>query len=104
KCTVFHENVNKDTNLIKRVEMERPAPGERVGIERDAWQTVNGLKLPGKRTNLGTNEVAVSKDIRVGDPDDELYLAPLKLYPPRRTPCSSEPAPPCGAALAPRAP
>jgi hypothetical protein len=76
---IFHAIINKDTNVIRRIEIERPASGERVGMELDDWKTVNGLKFPGKRTNIGTSEVKTQKDISVGDPDDMLYIAPLKL-------------------------
>ena len=76
---IFHAIVLKDTNVIRRVEIERPAEGQRVGVELDDWKTVNGLKFPGKRTNIGTNEVKTQKEITVGDPDDLLYVAPLKM-------------------------
>lgn len=74
---VFHAFVDKTGDSIYRVEVERPG-GERVGYVLADWTTVGGLKFPATRKNIGTGEVVSSKDIKVSEPDDDLYIAPVQ--------------------------
>jgi hypothetical protein len=74
---VYHALVDETTNLISRVEVEKPATGDRVGFELSDWTDAGGLKFPATRKNLGSGELAKASNIRVGDPDDALYTAPL---------------------------
>jgi hypothetical protein len=74
---VYHAIVDKTTYVIRRVDVTRPTTSERLGFELSDWTEAGGLKLPGTRKNLGSGELAQSKDIKVGSPDDTLYMAPL---------------------------
>jgi hypothetical protein len=74
----FHVIVDRTTNLPQRVEMLKTGTTEKVGFTLADWTTVNGLKIATSRTNLGyAAETTAIKDITVGGPEDELYIAPL---------------------------
>lgn len=72
----YHAIVDKSTNLIRRVEIH--ASSGKAGYELADWVTVGGLKIPGTRKNLGNDEVTTATDIKVGEPDESLYVAPLQ--------------------------
>jgi len=74
---VYHALVDETSNVITRVEVEKPATGDRVGFELSDWTDAGGLKFPGTRKNLGSGELEKSSNIRIGEPDDALYTAPL---------------------------
>jgi len=75
---IYHALVDETTNMITRVEVEKPATGDRVGFELSDWTDAGGLKFPATRKNLGSGDLAKSSNIRVGDPDDTLYTAPVQ--------------------------
>jgi len=72
---VVHVYANAATSLVRRVELE--LGGERFGYVIDAYQAAGGLQVPAKFTNLGSGDVLEIKDVTVGSPDDDLYIAPV---------------------------
>ncbi len=73
---VLHIYPDKEKFLIHRVELENAA-GEKYAYELDGYQTVGGLQIATERKNLGSGEVVKLSDIKVGEPDDELFIAPV---------------------------
>jgi len=54
--------------------LEKQLPKGRVGLGLSGWTKVGGLKFPTRIENLGPGEVFQISNIRVGDPDDDLYI------------------------------
>jgi hypothetical protein len=74
----FHVVVDRTTSLPQRVEMVKTGTTEKIGFILADWTTVNGLKMATSRVNMGyAAETTAIKDIKVGGPEDELYIAPL---------------------------
>ncbi|MEO8703312.1 MAG: hypothetical protein ABI867_24915 [Kofleriaceae bacterium] len=74
----FHVVVDRTSNLIARIEMLKIGTTQKVGYSLKDWTTVNGLKFAASRTNLGySGETTAITEIRVGEPEDELFIAPL---------------------------
>jgi hypothetical protein len=69
-------NVNKGTNLPDVI--EKQLPGGTLGYAVEAWAEAGGLKFPAKLRNLGVDETISFENIRVGEPDDSLYRAPVQ--------------------------
>ena len=73
--------VNRETNLIDRIEIQKPGTGpmERLGYALTDWHDGGGIKFPGKLQNIGyQGEVLTFADLSVsGSPDDELFVPPL---------------------------
>jgi hypothetical protein len=72
---VVHVYANAATSLIRRVELE--LGGERYGYVIDAYQAAGGLQVPAKFTNLGSGDVYEISNVQVGNPDDDLFIAPV---------------------------
>jgi len=73
----YHVQVNRDTNMIDRIEIIEAGQPEtrRIAYQLSSWTEVGGLKFPTSNQNIGTNgELITFKDIGVGDPDDTLYV------------------------------
>jgi hypothetical protein len=78
--TKYQVVINRDTNLIERIEIQMPGKSEdeRLGYAITGWIEANGMKLPGTLENLGLKgEVLTYKDVTVGEPDDTLYIPPI---------------------------
>ena len=74
----FHAYVDPETKSIDRVDVEDLANAGRRSYALKDWTTVDGMKFATTRENLGDKtEVIKLKDIKVGDPDDTLYIAPV---------------------------
>ena len=74
----FRLVVDRGTNLPQRIEVFKAGTQEKIGYTYKDWTTVGGLKFATARGNLGySGESIVVKDIKVGSPDDELYIAPI---------------------------
>jgi hypothetical protein len=72
----FHLVVDRATNLPHRIEVVRGM--EKIGYTLTNWVTVNGMKFATARGNMGySGESIAIKDIKVSDPEDDLYIAPL---------------------------
>jgi hypothetical protein len=65
-------SVNSNTRLPELVE-KRMAQGK-LGFAMSAWTEVGGLRFPTRFENLGVSESYEIRDLRVGDPDDDLYV------------------------------
>ena len=72
-----HAIVDRTSNLIARVELKKVATGQLVGYELADWVTVDGMKFASSRKDLGSGDTVAIKDLRVSDPDDDLFVAPL---------------------------
>ncbi|NVB82627.1 MAG: hypothetical protein HOV81_29875 [Kofleriaceae bacterium] len=80
--TKYQLVVNRDTNLIERIEIQQAGKSEdeRLGYAVTQWIDAKGMKLPGTLENLGMKgEVVTYKDVTVGDPDEDLYVPPPML-------------------------
>jgi hypothetical protein len=76
KESEFRLFVDRGTNLPHRVEIVKGT--EKVGFTLANWVTVGGMKFATTRGNLGySGETVAIKDIKVSDPDDDLYIAPI---------------------------
>jgi len=73
----FHPVVDRATGMISRIEMVKPGTTDRSGYSLDQWTTVGGLKFAQARKDLATSETVQIKDITVGEPDDNLFIAPV---------------------------
>jgi len=74
----FHAVVDRTTNLIHRIEILKAGTTQKIGYSLKDWTTVGGLKFAASRTNLGySGETIAIKEIKVSDPDDDLFIAPL---------------------------
>jgi hypothetical protein len=72
--------VNRETNLIDRIEIQKPGTGstERLGYALTDWHEGGGIKYPGKLQNIGyQGEVLTFSDLTAGGVEDELYIPPL---------------------------
>jgi len=75
----FFVVVDRETNLIARIEIQKPgkAENERLGYAITAWSDAGGMKYPGAVQNIGLKTEVVSfKDLKITDPDDELWTPP----------------------------
>lgn len=74
----LHAIVDRGTNLLARIEMTKAGTGERIGYALSGWTTVAGLKFATARKDLGSSDTIAIGNIRVSDPDDDLFVAPLQ--------------------------
>jgi hypothetical protein len=74
----FHVIVDRKDSMILRIEMIKVGTTEKIGFTLKDWTTVNGLKFATSRGNLGySGETTAIKEIKVSDPEDSLFIAPL---------------------------
>ena len=76
-ATTWYAIVDKATSVISRIELVQPGKPDtaRIGYQLLDWVTVDGMKFPTKLQNIGLkSEVIVFKDIKVGDPEEDLYV------------------------------
>lgn len=72
----FHAIVDRTTHLPQRIEVLKGT--QKIGYTLSGWTTVNGLKFATARGNLGySGETTAITEIKVSDPEDELFIAPL---------------------------
>jgi hypothetical protein len=78
---VYRIEVSRETNLIDRMEIQRPGKSEmeRLGYALKDVREGGGIKYPGTLQNLGLQgEVITFKDLTVASSsDDELFVPPL---------------------------
>ncbi len=71
--TSYDVGIDAATNTIARLAVVK-ASGN-LGYKLSGWTDVNGMKFPTVFNNLGlTTEVINVKDIKVGDPEESLYV------------------------------
>jgi hypothetical protein len=73
---VYFLNINKGTNMPDVIEKQTSAGTLAYAVE--GWAEAGGLKFPAKLRNLGATETIAYENIRVGEPDDSLYRAPVQ--------------------------
>jgi hypothetical protein len=72
----FHAIIDRTSHLPIRIEVVKGT--QKVGYGLADWTTVEGLKFATTRSNLGlASEKIAIKNLRVGDPEEELYVLPL---------------------------
>lgn len=73
----YYVNINTASNLPEIV--EKQVSGGRIGYAVSGWQEVGALKFPTKHQNIGLkSEVFVIEDLKIGSPDDELYVPQVR--------------------------
>jgi hypothetical protein len=72
----FYVNINTETKMPEIV--EKVVEGGRLGFALLDWVDVSGLRFPTKLQNLGMAEVFQIENIKVGKPDDSLYIPPTR--------------------------
>jgi hypothetical protein len=79
--SVYRIEVSRETNLIDRLEIQRPGKSEleRLGYALKDYKEGGGIKYPGTLQNLGlAGEVITFKDLTVAaSADDVLFVPPL---------------------------
>lgn len=78
KSLEFHPVIDRNTNLLQRIELIKTGTTQKIGFTLDNWRDFGGMKFATKRVNLGySSEITEISDVAVGDVDDSLYIAPV---------------------------
>jgi hypothetical protein len=78
RTSLFHVWVSRETNMIDRMEIQKAGKTDVLGYSLTDWHEGGGIKYPGKLQNLGfQGEVITFKDLKVSEPEDELFVPPL---------------------------
>jgi hypothetical protein len=81
RTSTYHVMVNRETNLIDRLEIiEKGQPdNKRIAFHLGTWVEVGGLKFPTVDEDVGVKEQLITfKNISVGEPDDALYVPSIQ--------------------------
>jgi hypothetical protein len=81
RTSTYHVIVNRETNLIDRIEVvEKGQPdNHRFALRLGQWTEVGGLKFATADENLGAKgDLITYKNIAVGEPDDELFVPSIQ--------------------------
>ncbi len=74
----WYLSINTQSHLPEILERDIPASGGqqagRLGFALRDWQSAGPIKVPGKIENLGMSEVFEISDVKVGEPEDSLYI------------------------------
>ncbi len=69
----YYININSESKLPEFI--EKQSPKGRIGFLLQDWQTVSGMKFPGKLQNMGLKgEIWSITNIKIADPDDFLFV------------------------------
>lgn len=68
----YHVLINTESKLPEAV--EKAIPNGRLGYRIMNWVEVNGLKFPTVYKNLGAEEKFELENVRIGEPEDDLYV------------------------------
>jgi hypothetical protein len=76
-------NISRKSNRPEIVEIEKAGRTGRIAYKVADWTTVGGLQLPGTldnvgARNMGDSEVWTFSAIRIGEPDDSLYIPQVR--------------------------
>lgn len=76
RTATYHVIVNRETNLIDRIEVAKGGDAMRIAYQVSKWVDAGGLKLPTSFQNIGyAAEVVTFKDVSVtAEPEDILYV------------------------------
>jgi hypothetical protein len=78
KSLEYRMIVDRETSLPHRIEIYKAGTNEKIGFTLQDWTTINGMKFARARGNMGYSGEAIAiKDIKIGDPDDDLFIAPI---------------------------
>jgi hypothetical protein len=73
----YYVEVNTETKLPEVIEKQLGTG--RVAFTLEQWTTVGGLQFPTRMQNVGmAGEVFQFENIEIGDPDDALYIVPVR--------------------------
>lgn len=81
RTAVYFVAVDRETNMISRIEVQKAgkAETERLGYVVTQWSD-GPFKYPAQVQNLGLKSEVVSfKDVKISDPDEDLWTAPPML-------------------------
>lgn len=81
RTSTYHVMVNRETNMIDRLEIiEKGQPdNRRIAFHLGTWVDVGGLKFPTVNEDVGVKEQLITfKNISVGEPDDALYVPSIQ--------------------------
>lgn len=74
----WYLSINTQSHLPEILERDIPAAGGqqagRLGFALRDWVSAGPIKVPGKIENLGMSEVFEISDVKVGEPEDSLYI------------------------------
>jgi hypothetical protein len=74
----WYLSINTQSHMPEILERDMPAEGGqqagRLGFALRNWINVGGIKLPGKLENLGMSETFEISEVKVGEPEDDLYI------------------------------
>lgn len=74
----WYLSINTQSHMPEILERDIPAAGGqqagRLGFALKNWTQAGPLKVPGRLENLGMSEVFEIGDVKVGEPDDNLYI------------------------------
>ncbi len=73
----YHAIVDRATSTIARVEMIKAGTMQKIGYSLASWVTVNGMKFATARKDLGSEETVAIKNLKVSEPEDELFVQPF---------------------------
>jgi hypothetical protein len=73
---IYHVLINTQSNLPEVV--EKYVDSGKLGYHVGEWKEVQGMKFPTLYKNLGAEEKFVLENIRVGEPEDELYVPEVR--------------------------
>ena len=79
--STYHVMVNRETNLIERLDVVPPGQPDtkRIAYHLSQWVDVKGLKFATRYENIGVKGESITfKDLTAGDPDDSLYVPSIQ--------------------------
>ena len=82
RTAIYYVVIDRATNMIARIEIQKAGrpETERLGYALTAYQDGGGLKYPTQAQNIGLKSEVVSfKDLKISDPDDDLWTPPPML-------------------------
>ncbi len=74
----WYLSINTQSHLPEILERDIPAEGwqqaGRLGFALRDWVSAGAIKVPGKLENLGMSEVFEISEVKIGEPEDDLYI------------------------------
>jgi hypothetical protein len=81
RTSTYFVVVDRATSTIARIEIQKAGrpENERLGYALTDYQDAGGMKYPTQAKNLGINEVMTFKDLKISNPDEDLWTPPPML-------------------------
>ena len=74
----WYISINTQSHMPEILERDIPPQGGqqpgRLGFALRDWVSAGSLKVPGKLENLGMSEVFEISEVKIGEPEDDLYI------------------------------